>query len=151
MLHRLMESGLARQRDPDGVKFRPIVELTPAGVEVMRGQQRPPATLADLMPRGRSSRPTNLRAIRALAEPVEELDEPATHRFEQLRQMRTRLAREKSLPPYVICHDSVLRQIAGKNPATLDALSRIKGMGPAKLSQYGQAMLDALNPSKAGE
>jgi ATP-dependent DNA helicase RecQ len=151
MLHRLMESGLARQRDPEGVKFRPIVELTPAGVEVMRGQQRPPATLADLMPRGRSSRPTNLRAIRALAEPVEELDEPATHRFEQLRQMRTRLAREKSLPPYVICHDSVLRQIAGKNPSTLESLSRIKGMGPAKLSQYGQAMLDALNPSKAGE
>jgi len=58
--------------------------------------------------------------------------------------MRTRLAREKSLPPYVICHDSVLRQIACKNPSTLESLSRIKGMGPAKLSQYGQAMLDAL-------
>src|SRR3982750_4782534 len=31
MLHRLMESGLARQRDPDGVKFRPVVELTTPG------------------------------------------------------------------------------------------------------------------------
>ena len=30
MLHRLMEAGLARQRDPDGVKFRPVVELTAA-------------------------------------------------------------------------------------------------------------------------
>jgi ATP-dependent DNA helicase RecQ len=144
MLHRLMESGLARQRDPDGVKFRPIVELTPSGIEVMRGNQRPPATLADLMPRGRASRPTSARAIRALAEPVEDLDDAATVRFEQLRKMRSRLAREKSLPPYVICHDSTLRQIATKNPATLDALSRVKGMGPSKMSQYGQAFLDAL-------
>jgi ATP-dependent DNA helicase RecQ len=148
MLHRLMESGLARQRDPEGVKFRPIVELTPAGVEVMRGQQRPPATLADLMPRGRA-RPANGRTIRALAEPIQDLDESAAARFEQLRQMRTRLAREKSLPPYVICHDSVLRQIAARSPATLDALSRIKGMGPAKLSQYGQSILEALKQESA--
>ena len=39
MLHRLMEAGLARQRDPDGVKFRPVVELTAAGVAVMKGEQ----------------------------------------------------------------------------------------------------------------
>ena len=51
MLHRLMEAGLARQRDPDGVKFRPVVELTAAGVAVMKGEQLPPASLADLMPR----------------------------------------------------------------------------------------------------
>ncbi len=38
MLHRLMEAGLARQRDPDGVKFRPVVELTASGVSVMKGE-----------------------------------------------------------------------------------------------------------------
>jgi ATP-dependent DNA helicase RecQ len=150
MLHRLMESGLARQRDPDGVKFRPIVELTPAGVEVMRGTQRPPATLADLMPRGRSSRPGSSRTIRALAEPIQDLDAPAQARFDQLKKARMRLAREKAVPPYVICHDSVLRQIATKNPATLDALARVKGMGPAKMSQYGQAFLDALHENQDG-
>ena len=41
MLHRLMEAGLARQRDPDGVKFRPVIELTAAGVEVMKGTVPP--------------------------------------------------------------------------------------------------------------
>src|SRR5207245_1797253 len=56
MLHRLMEAGLARQRDPDGMKFRPVVELTHAGVAVMKGEQPVPATLADLI--GRSPEPT---------------------------------------------------------------------------------------------
>src|SRR5207244_3937380 len=56
MLHRLMESGLARQRDPDGVKFRPVIELTPAGVATMKAEQPPPASLEDLLPRSRAPR-----------------------------------------------------------------------------------------------
>src|SRR3954452_7300429 len=51
MLHRLIEAGLARQRDPDR-NFRPVVELTAAGVAVMKGEQAPPAPLIDLIPRG---------------------------------------------------------------------------------------------------
>src|SRR5437660_3108002 len=57
MLHRLMEAGLARQKDPDGVKFRPVVELTAAGVAVMKGEQVPPNSLADLVPRRGASLP----------------------------------------------------------------------------------------------
>jgi ATP-dependent DNA helicase RecQ len=160
MLHRLMESGLARQRDPDGVKFRPVVELTASGVEVMRGAQRPPATLADLMPRGRGnygSRATgtnpralgtNPRAVRALLEPVEELTGEAAQRFERLRKMRSTIARERAVPAYVICHDSVLRQIAARAPADITELARIKGMGPAKVTQYGEAILAALRAEK---
>ena len=51
MLHRLLESGLARQRDPDGVKFRPVIDLTSAGIAVMKAEQLPPAGLADLLPK----------------------------------------------------------------------------------------------------
>jgi ATP-dependent DNA helicase RecQ len=145
MLHRLMESGLARQRDPDGVKFRPVVELTTAGIEVMKGAQRPPATLADLVPR-HSARASSRggRAVRAVVEDVGQLDEEAAIRFERLRALRTRLAREKSLPPYVICHDSTLKQIAARAPSDAMELGRIKGMGPAKVNQYGEAILAAL-------
>jgi ATP-dependent DNA helicase RecQ len=144
MLHRLMESGLARQRDPDGVKFRPIVELTTSGIEVMRGVQRPPAMLADLMPRSRGRAGGTRREVRAMFEPIEELDADAALRFERLRKLRTQLAREKGMPPYVICHDSVLKQIAARAPADTMALGQIKGMGPAKVTQYGEAILAAL-------
>ena len=67
MLHRLMEAGLARQRDPDGVKFRPVVELTASGVSVMKGEALPPATLIDLAGRrgGGFGRSSPIRGIRA--------------------------------------------------------------------------------------
>jgi ATP-dependent DNA helicase RecQ len=147
MLHRLMESGLARQRDPEGLKFRPVVELTAAGVEVMKGTQKPPPTLADLVPRGRAAtaRTGGGRAVRAVIEEAEPLTEEAAIRFEKLRAMRSKLAREKGLPAYVICHDSVLRTIAAKAPADIMALGRIKGMGPAKVTQYGDAILATLS------
>jgi ATP-dependent DNA helicase RecQ len=61
MLHRLMEGGLARQRDPEGMKFRPVVELTTAGVEVMKGKQPVPATLADLIGRAPEPAPRSSR------------------------------------------------------------------------------------------
>jgi ATP-dependent DNA helicase RecQ len=162
MLHRMMESGLARQRDPDGVKFRPVVELTAAGIEVMRGTQKPPATLADLMPRARGSygsrasgtnpraMGTNPRAVRAIVEDMEDLSGEAAVRFERLRAMRTRLAREKGMPPYVICHNSTLKLIAARAPADIMELGRIKGMGPGKVSQYGEAFLAALREGGGG-
>src|SRR5688500_10626772 len=51
MLHRLLEAGHARQSGPDGVRFRTVVELTAAGIAVMKAEQLPPANLIDLIPR----------------------------------------------------------------------------------------------------
>jgi superfamily II DNA helicase RecQ len=48
MLHRLVEAGLARQRDPDGQR-RPILEISPSGVKVMKGLEQPPGVLANLI------------------------------------------------------------------------------------------------------
>ena len=151
MLHRLMESGLARQRDPEGVKFRPVVEITPIGVAVMKGEVPPPATLADIAPtRRESSRAVpafDRRESRRSSPPEDEgfQDDPeASARFAKLRAARLELARGKGLPPYVICHDSVLKAIAMSPPADLDSLQRIKGMGPYKIQTYGQALLDAV-------
>ncbi len=64
--------------------------------------------------------------------------------FERLRQWRTEQARAQSLPPYVILHDSVLRSIAQTDPATVNDLSRISGIGATKLERYGEAILALL-------
>ena len=151
MLHRLMETGLARQRDPDGVKFRPVIELTAAGISVMKGEQNPPATLADLAPRRviastsvqRPSMPYASR--RASGDPlVADLAPDAQRRFERLRAIRLQLARERQLPPYCICHDTTLKLIAHSAPTNTDALEQVKGMGPHKVRLYGAAFLNAL-------
>jgi len=151
MLHRLMESGLARQRDPDGVRFRPVVELTAAGVAVMKGEQLPPASLLDLIPRralggdGAKSRYGETRRVEPIFDDTAATLSPeAAHRFDRLRAARTRLARDKQLPPYVICHDKTLKLIAHFAPSDLASLEQVKGMGPQKVKLYGEALLGAL-------
>ena len=70
---------------------------------------------------------------------------PADPVFEALREARRKLAAEAGIPPYVIFHDSTLREIAERNPSNLDELSRIQGVGAVKLERYGEAMLAALS------
>ena len=48
------------------------------------------------------------------------------------------------MPPYVIAHDATLAAIAEARPRTLAALRRVKGMGPAKLEQYGDEILEVV-------
>jgi ATP-dependent DNA helicase RecQ len=64
--------------------------------------------------------------------------------FEGLRAWRLETAREIGKPPYVICHNTVLQRIAASHPTTLEELAAIKGIGPRKLEQYGQAILDII-------
>jgi ATP-dependent DNA helicase RecQ len=54
------------------------------------------------------------------------------------------LATDRQIPPYCICHDSTLRSIARLAPAHLQDLQFVKGMGPRKIGQYGQTLLDAM-------
>lgn len=61
--------------------------------------------------------------------------------FEALRQWRATEAKAQSVPPYVIFHDSVLREICSAPPADLDDLGEIKGVGASKLQRYGAAVL----------
>jgi len=141
MLHRVMEMGLARQRDPDGMKFRPVVELTASGVAVMRGTQTVPVGLADLA--GSRAAAAEIRQKVTVAED-RPLDGEAKKRFEKLRAVRLELARQRQLPPYCICHDSTLKQIAQIVPRNLEALEMVKGMGKRTVEAYGAAILEAL-------
>jgi len=154
MLHRLLESGLVRQRDPDGVKFRPVVELTQLGVDVMKGATQPPTNLNDLIPPtrpARSPRASNPSHSSNLSHSVRDIDlDPETlARFERLRMARLQLAKERQLPAYCICHDSTLKLIAANPPADAEELEQIKGIGPMKAKLYGEAILNAINGAGA--
>jgi ATP-dependent DNA helicase RecQ len=61
--------------------------------------------------------------------------------FDALREERRRLAKEGAVPPYVIFHDSTLREIAAARPTSLAELGQVQGVGAAKLERYGEAML----------
>lgn len=61
--------------------------------------------------------------------------------FAALRAWRSEKAREAGMPPYVIAHDATLTSIAEDRPRTKAGLRRVKGMGPAKVDEYGDEIL----------
>jgi ATP-dependent DNA helicase RecQ len=75
---------------------------------------------------------------------AQEMPEDAEPVFQKLRAWRMETAREEGKAPFIIFHDSTLRQIAAVNPSTLDELATISGVGQGKLNRYGQAVLAAL-------
>jgi len=64
--------------------------------------------------------------------------------FEALRSLRRDLAAEAGVPPYVIFHDSTLREMAIVRPASLTALGEVGGVGSRKLEAYGEAFLEVI-------
>jgi ATP-dependent DNA helicase RecQ len=64
--------------------------------------------------------------------------------WEALRDCRQRLATENNVPPYVIFHDSTLRQMLSDRPVSPDALLGISGVGQAKLTRYGDDFLEVI-------
>ncbi len=70
---------------------------------------------------------------------------PADPLFNALREARRKIAAEAGVPPYVIFHNSTLREIAATMPRNLAELAEVQGVGAIKLERYGQAMLEAVS------
>lgn len=64
--------------------------------------------------------------------------------FDALRALRRDLAAEAGVPPYVIFHDSTLREMAARRPSTLAELGEIGGIGARKLAAHGDAFLSVI-------
>lgn len=64
--------------------------------------------------------------------------------WEALRECRQKLAGEHGVPPYVVFHDSTLRQMLSQKPTILNDMLSISGVGQTKLDRYGDAFLAVL-------
>jgi len=100
----------------------------PAAKPILKGEEM--LTIAVPPPRRRSRR--------------RDSEGPADPLFDALRAARRTIATEAGIPPYVVFHDSTLREIAAARPTTLTELANINGVGEAKLARYGTAMLAAI-------
>ncbi|HEY3857509.1 MAG TPA: DNA helicase RecQ [Verrucomicrobiae bacterium] len=61
--------------------------------------------------------------------------------FDRLRQLRKRLADERSVPAYIVFSDVTLRQMARHYPVNGEQLARINGVGEKKLKEFGDIFL----------
>jgi ATP-dependent DNA helicase RecQ len=112
------------------------LRLTETSRIVLRGEQT--VMLRKELPRKRgrerNARTTNIVNLQPGDQPL----------FEVLRDLRTRLAQEQNVPPYVIFHDATLRNIAERRPASLDELAQVGGIGGTKLARYGEQVLETV-------
>jgi ATP-dependent DNA helicase RecQ len=64
--------------------------------------------------------------------------------FEELRGLRKRIADGENVAPYVVFHDSNLRDMAQKRPQTLEEFIDISGVGTRKRDKYGKQFIEVI-------
>jgi ATP-dependent DNA helicase RecQ len=119
----------------------PVLQMTERGMAMLRGQVAPGEVALCRQPRPvkgrRAERPMTAVERESWAGVDREL-------FEELRRTRLDIARERHVPPYVIFHDSTLREMARLRPRSLEALRHVHGVGDRKAEQFGPRFLDVI-------
>ncbi|MEM9862102.1 MAG: ATP-dependent DNA helicase RecQ [Myxococcota bacterium] len=129
LLRRLVTAGYAAI---DAREY-PLLYITKKGAAVMKDEE--PARIVlpakRAAPKARSSK----ESAPAVSDPL---------LFEALRQVRKELADAAHVPAYVVCSNRTLGEIADRKPNDLESLGEVHGMGPARVEQYGERLLEAV-------
>jgi ATP-dependent DNA helicase RecQ len=134
-IEQLIAHGLLRQTDD----AYPVLSLTQAGVGLMKDASALPGlTLA------RQRRPVADRLPRRARIETESWQDVDRALFDRLRALRLEIARGRGVPPYVIFHDTTLREMARVKPTSLEALRHIYGVGARKAEDLGEAFVAAI-------
>ena len=64
--------------------------------------------------------------------------------FEILRKLRLEIAKEESMPPYIIFSDKTLIDMCVKKPSDEEEMLNVSGVGANKLKKYGQRFLQEI-------
>ena len=137
-IDQLVAHDLLRQTD-DGY---PVLRLTPSGLALLKSAD----ALADLeLVRQRKPKKGERRTTRGDAVSWEGVDKGL---FEALRTLRLKLARDRGVPPYVVFHDTTLRELARRKPSSVEALRHIYGMGEKKAGDYGAQVIALIGANR---
>jgi ATP-dependent DNA helicase RecQ len=64
--------------------------------------------------------------------------------FDMLKNLRRQVAKEKSLPPFVIFLENSLEDMAISYPTTMEELEKIQGVSKGKALRYGRKFVDMI-------
>jgi ATP-dependent DNA helicase RecQ len=138
LVRRLIDAGYLHV---EGMDY-PTLAVTRIGREVLQGSlvlhlEKAPKQAGAASP----TQPDRERLMPRVA-PKAAMADPGL--FERLRRLRTELAEEEGVAPFVIFHDKTLRTIASHKPVTSAALLAIPGIGEVKVERYGRRVLELL-------
>jgi ATP-dependent DNA helicase RecQ len=137
-IEQLITHRLLRQTDD----AYPVLALTTKGLTLMKDPASEPGlTLARQRSAERTRGPSGPKRARVEAESWEGVDRAL---FDRLRAVRLEIARARGVPPYVIFHDTTLRELARLKPQSLEALRAVYGVGVRKADDLGDTFLEAI-------
>ena len=64
--------------------------------------------------------------------------------FEKLRVLRTEIAREEKVPPYIVFSDKTLTHMCMVKPTTKQEMLKVSGVGEFKFEKYGERFLNCI-------
>jgi ATP-dependent DNA helicase RecQ len=129
----------------EGTEY-PTLDVTSKGQEILQGISA--VAVSDREERRLDSpvkKPFRERAVPVAALGASPVDQQV---FERLRQLRTELAEEENVAPFVIFHDKTLKAIASHRPVTSAALLEVPGIGELKAERYGRRVLAVVSGDK---
>jgi len=131
----LVAHGLLRQTDD---QF-PVLQLTQDGVALIKDPEALPGLELARQKKPEKGKPR--RRSRVETESWEGVDREL---FDRLRALRLELAHARGVPPYVIFHDTTLRELARLRPTTHAELQQVYGIGAKKAQDLGDVILAAM-------
>ena len=131
----LLAHGLLQQ---SGEEY-PILQISADGHALLKD-----AAAAPDLSLARQKRPDRSRLPKRSPVETEGWDGVDRDLFEDLRVLRLEIARRRRVPPYVIFHDTTLREIARVKPKTVEELRHVYGVGDRKANDLGELILSAV-------
>jgi ATP-dependent DNA helicase RecQ len=131
----LIARGLLRTTDD----AYPVLQMTPDGLALLKDA----GALPDLV-LARQRKPEKGKAPKRSRTEAASWDGVDRDLFEHLRLLRLDLARRRGVPPYVVFHDTTLRELARVKPASIEALRHVYGVGAKKADDLGDLLLEAI-------
>ena len=154
LIRKLLQDGVLCQT-PD--KYA-LLKLTPLAAEVTEGRRQvmlrmlPQAEKASVVRRGAAAGLNNAGGSRRTksGRRADVLNSDGLDCFEALRALRTEIAKEEAVPPYIVFSDKTLVDMCVNLPFTREEMLRVTGVGEHKYEKYGERFIARIKEFTGG-
>ena len=115
------------------------LKLTPFGWRILKGEQKVQMS-KPVAPSDKKK-----KSAKTKSSPKGNADSDL---FEELRNIRTQIAKTEKVPPYIIFSDKSLQEMSTLRPTNAKDFLEISGVGQSKLEKYGEQFIEIISASK---
>lgn len=123
------------------------LKITEAGRKVLFGHERALLVVIkreEYAAKGTRKKQKQPLATEALFPTPMVFDNEDEQLFEELRQLRKKLADQQAIPAYIVLSDKTLHLLASSRPTTVEAFGEISGIGEYKRDKYGKDFIEVI-------